>query len=83
MEREVLSQALRFTRGDKAKAARLLQMVDIFEEKDYLVVAEIPGVSADEVQLTVKDELLTIYAEKPIRNIARRFSCPVATPGRR
>jgi len=40
-------------------------VVDVFEEKDYtLVVAEMPGISAADVRLEVKDDLLTIYAEK-------------------
>ena len=40
-------------------------VVDVFEEKDHtLVVAEMPGVSTKDVHLTVKDDLLTIYAEK-------------------
>ncbi|MFH1293178.1 MAG: Hsp20/alpha crystallin family protein, partial [Pseudomonadota bacterium] len=40
-------------------------IVDIFEEEDStLVVAEMPGISVEDVRLDVKDDLLTIYAEK-------------------
>lgn len=40
-------------------------LVDIFEEKDHtLIVAEMPGIGAKDVQIDVKDDLLTIYAEK-------------------
>jgi HSP20 family protein len=40
-------------------------VVDIFEEDTHtLVVAEMPGISADDVHLEVKDDLLTISAER-------------------
>ncbi|RJR36942.1 MAG: response regulator [Deltaproteobacteria bacterium] len=40
-------------------------VVDVFEEKDHtLVVAEMPGISVKDVRLEVKDDLLTIHAEK-------------------
>ncbi|MFH2218418.1 MAG: Hsp20/alpha crystallin family protein [Pseudomonadota bacterium] len=40
-------------------------MVDIFEEKEYtLLVAEMPGISAEDVRIEVKDDLLTMRAEK-------------------
>ena len=39
-------------------------VVDVFEEEDYaLIVAEMPGISAEDVRLEVKDDLLTIHAE--------------------
>jgi len=38
-------------------------MVDVFTEQDrVLVVAEVPGVGDDDVQLEVKDDILTIVA---------------------
>jgi HSP20 family protein len=38
-------------------------MIDIFEEKDHvLIVAEMPGVSVEDVQLAVEDDLVTITA---------------------
>jgi len=40
-------------------------IVDVFEEEDHtLVVAEMPGISADDVSIDVKDDVLTISAEK-------------------
>jgi len=40
-------------------------IVDVFEEKDHtLVVAEMPGISAEDVTVDVKDDVLTISAEK-------------------
>ncbi len=39
--------------------------VDISERKDaYLVTAELPGIKADEVQITFEDGLLTIQGER-------------------
>jgi HSP20 family protein len=56
-------------------------VVDVFEEKDYtLVVAEIPGVSVDDVQLTVKDDLLTIYAEKADKKYRKEILLPRSYP---
>jgi HSP20 family protein len=38
-------------------------IVDVFDEKDHvLIVAEMPGVSAEDVQLAVEDDLVTITA---------------------
>ena len=40
-------------------------MVDIFDEKDHvLVVAEMPGVAEEDIQLEVKDDILILAAEK-------------------
>ncbi len=40
-------------------------IVDLFEEKDHLlIVAEMPGISAADVRLEVKDDVLTIAAAK-------------------
>ena len=40
-------------------------VVDVLEEKGHtLVVVEMPGIGAKDVELDVKDDLLTIYAEK-------------------
>jgi HSP20 family protein len=40
-------------------------IVDVFEEKDHtLVVAEMPGISVADVHIEVKDDVLTISAEK-------------------
>ena len=52
-------------------------VVDVFEEKDHtLVVAEMPGISTKDVQLTVKDDLLTIYAEKKDKKFRKEVLLP-------
>ncbi|WP_449245560.1 Hsp20/alpha crystallin family protein [Desulfobacca acetoxidans] len=56
-------------------------VVDVFEEKDYtLVVAEMPGVSAKDVHLEVKDDLLTIYAEKKDKKYRKEILLPRSYP---
>jgi len=56
-------------------------IVDIFEEKDHvLVVAEMPGISAKDVRLEVKDDLLTIYAEKGDRKYRKEVLLPDVYP---
>ncbi len=40
-------------------------MVDVFEERDHvLVVAEMPGISEEDVQLGLQDDILTITAAR-------------------
>ncbi len=56
-------------------------VVDVFEEQDHaLVVAEMPGISTKEVKLTVKDDLLTIYAEKGDKKYRKEILLPRAYP---
>ena len=56
-------------------------VVDVFEEKDHtLVVAEMPGVSTKDVTLTVKDDLLTIYAEKGDKKYRKEILLPRSYP---
>ena len=56
-------------------------IVDVFEEKDHtLVVAEMPGVSTKDVTLTVKDDLLTIYAEKRDKKYRKEILLPRSYP---
>jgi HSP20 family protein len=56
-------------------------VVDVFEEKDHtLVVAEMPGISTKDVQLTVKDDLLTIYAEKKDKKYRKEVLLPRSYP---
>ena len=53
-------------------------VVDVFEESDHtLVVAEMPGISAEQVQLEVKEDLLTIHAEKG----DKKYNKEVLLPG--
>jgi HSP20 family protein len=52
-------------------------VVDVFEEKDHtLVVAEMPGISTKDVRLEVKDDLLTIYAEKKDKKYRKEILLP-------
>lgn len=52
-------------------------MVDVFDEEDHvLVVAEMPGVGADDVQLEIKDDVLTIHAG----NADRKYQKEVVLP---
>jgi HSP20 family protein len=55
--------------------------VDIFEEKDYvLVVAEMPGISAADVRLEVKDDLLTISAARGGKTYRKEVLLPAVFP---
>jgi len=52
-------------------------IVDLFEEKDHLlIVAEMPGISAAEVQLEVKDDVLTIMAAKGDKKYRKEVLLP-------
>jgi HSP20 family protein len=55
--------------------------VDLFEEKDHLlVVAEMPGISAADVQLDVKDDVLTITAAKGDKKYRKEVLLPGTYP---
>jgi HSP20 family protein len=57
-------------RKDKETGKAVVQeihepMIDVFEEEDAtLLVAEMPGIGAGDIRLDVRDDVLTIYAEK-------------------
>jgi HSP20 family protein len=52
-------------------------VVDLFEEKDHLlIVAEMPGISAADVKLEVKDDVLTITAEKGDKKYRKEVLLP-------
>lgn len=56
-------------------------VVDVFEEKDHtLVVAEMPGITAKDVQLDVKDDLLTIYAARGDKKYRKEVLLPETFP---
>jgi HSP20 family protein len=56
-------------------------VVDLFEEKDHLlVVAEMPGISAADVQLEVKDDVLTIRAAKGDKKYRKEVLLPGSYP---
>lgn len=55
--------------------------VDIFEEPDHtLVVLEMPGIGAEDVRLEVKDDLLTITAEKGDKKYKKEVLLPESFP---
>ena len=52
-------------------------LVDIFEENDHtLIVAELPGIGVKDVQIDIKDDLLTIYAEKGEKKYSKEILLP-------
>jgi len=52
-------------------------VVDVFEEENYtLVVAEMPGIGEEDVRLEVKDDLLTLYAEKGNKKYRKEVLLP-------
>ncbi len=56
-------------------------VVDLFEEKDHLlVVAEMPGISAADVQLEAKDDVLTIQAAKGDKKYRKEVLLPGSYP---
>ena len=55
--------------------------VDVFEERDHtLVVAEMPGIGAEDVRLEVKDDLLTITAGKGEKKYKKEVLLPGSFP---
>jgi len=56
-------------------------MVDVFEEEGHiLIVAEMPGIGSDDVKLEVKDDVLTIRAEKGEKKYRKEVLLPAAVP---
>lgn len=56
-------------------------VVDLFEEKDHLlIVAEMPGISVKDVHLDVRDDLLTIAAEKRDKKYRKEILLPRSYP---
>ena len=54
-------------------------VVDVFEEEDHvLVVAEMPGVSVEDVHITVEDDLLTISAERGDKKYRKEVLLPAS-----
>ena len=56
-------------------------MVDVFEEVDHtLVVVEMPGIGTQDVQIDVKDDLLTINAKRGDKKYCKEVLLPRAYP---
>ncbi|MBI3752679.1 MAG: Hsp20/alpha crystallin family protein [Deltaproteobacteria bacterium] len=52
-------------------------MVDIFDEKDHiLIIAEMPGVEKDDINIDVKDEVVTLKAERGQRKYKKDVPLP-------
>lgn len=52
-------------------------VVDVFEEEGYtLVVAELPGISKEDVSLKIEGEMLTIEAEKGKKKYRKELRLP-------
>jgi HSP20 family protein len=52
-------------------------MVDIFEEEDHaLIVAEMPGISAADLKLDLKDDVLTISAQREDKKYHKEVLLP-------
>ncbi len=56
-------------------------MVDVFEEQDHvLVVAEMPGVSQEDIRVELRDDILTITAEHDDIKYSKELLLPRAFP---
>ena len=55
--------------------------VDVFEESDHvLVVAEMPGVGPDDVHVEIRDDILTIAAERGPKKYRKEVLLPSSFP---
>jgi HSP20 family protein len=55
-------------------------VVDVFEEDDHvLVVAEMPGVTVEDVKVTVEDDLLTLSAERGDKKYRKEVLLPASS----
>lgn len=81
-DREVKVEPFGNIRRDEKTGETVVQevrepVVDIFEEKDHLlIVAEMPGISAKDVRLEVRDDLLTISAQKKDKKYRKEILLP-------
>jgi len=56
-------------------------MVDVFEEEGHtLVVAEMPGIGAEDVKIDIKDDLLIISAQRGDKRYRKEILLPKAYP---
>ena len=69
-------------RPDRATGHSMVQeirepMVDLFEEDDHLLlVAEMPGIGADDVRIEIHEDLLTLAAEKGDKKYRKEVLLP-------
>ena len=56
-------------------------MVDVFEEEDHLLVlAELPGIGKDDIKVDLKDDVLTITAERGDKKYRKEVLLPRCVP---
>ena len=56
-------------------------MVDVFEEEGHiLVLAELPGIGKDDIKVEVKDDVLTIVAERGEKKYRKEILLPCSVP---
>lgn len=56
-------------------------VVDVFDEGDHIrVIAEMPGISVEDIQLDLKDDVLTIYAERGKKKYRKEVLLPRSCP---
>ena len=56
-------------------------MVDVFEEEDHLLVlAELPGIGKDDIKVDLKDDVLTITAERGDKKYRKEVLLPCSVP---
>jgi HSP20 family protein len=69
-------------RTGKARVHEVLEPpVDVFEEPDHvLVVAELPGIGEDDVELDLKDDILTIAAQRGSKKYRKEVLLPESFP---
>ncbi|APV44005.1 HSP20 family protein [Dehalogenimonas formicexedens] len=53
------------TGGDGGRAEEMMPKMDIFEKEDkYVVKAEVPGIKAEDIDISITGDLLTLKGEK-------------------
>jgi len=56
-------------------------LVDVFEEEDHtLIVAEMPGIGAEDVHLEVRDDVLILDAQKGDKKYQKEILLPASFP---
>ncbi len=59
-------------------------LVDVFEEEDHvLVVAEMPGVGEEDIQVELKEDILTLSAARGAKKYRKEVLLPAAFPPER
>lgn len=79
---EPFGNVKRDARTGKATVRETLEpLVDVFEEPDHvLVVAEMPGIGPDDVQLELHADVLTISATRGKKKYSKQVTLPAAFP---